>query len=264
MPVGDVQYGAQGVAKERLQRHIEWGLKNNAYFLGMGDYVDVMSPSNREAYRSVRLYDSVREAMVEKAEEHISDFLKLVKGTEGRWLGLLQGHHFFEFEDGTTSDTRIAAALKSTFLGTCAFIRLRFTRSKSSRLACIIWAHHGAGGGQKQGAPLNKLENLVAYFDADIYLMGHMTKKPAAPIPRIYMSDHAPYKLLAKQKIIAGTGGWYEGYHQGSKHHGGVRAEGSYVEKAMMSPVAIGGIVLKVRPVHGGGGNDRLDLGVEL
>ena len=128
-PIGDIQFGAQGVEADRLRRHIEWGLGQGAYFIGMGDYVDVMSPSNREAWRSVRRYDAMTQAMQEKAEEHIVGVLKLLEGTTGRWLGLLQGHHYFDFEDGTTSDTRLAAALKSPFLGTCGVMVLRFDLS---------------------------------------------------------------------------------------------------------------------------------------
>ena len=266
MPVGDVQLGAQGVATERLQRHIQWGLEQGAYFLGMGDYVDVMSPSNRAAWRSVKRYDSVTNAMTEKAEEHLAEFLRLVDGSAGRWLGLLEGHHYFDFEDGTTSDTRICQALGAPFLGTCAAVILRFHREHSnSSLRCIIWAHHGVGSSKRQAGPLNKLEDVMGWFEADVYLMGHMTKKPAAPKPRLYVSATPPYHLVAKKKYIAGTGGFYEGYLAGSLDPTHKRPQGGYVEQKLLDPVAMGGIVVKIRPVHSSGADgDRLDLNVEI
>ena len=230
----------------------------------MGDYIDILSPSNRKAWQSAALYDSARQAMEDKATGYEDLFISMMAGTEGRWLGLLQGHHFFEHEDGTTSDTRIAKALKAPFLGTCAFVRLSFRHpTHNTRLKCVIWCHHGAGSGMMPAAPINKLVPIMYSFEADIYIIGHQTKKPVAKMPRIYMSDKPPYKLVAKNKVLAGTGGFTKGYEAGSRNIAG-RPEGSYVEKAMMTPVSLGGILIKIRPVFNGTGGDRLDINVEV
>jgi hypothetical protein len=262
MPIGDIQLGAQGVNLDKLKRHLDWGMMHGAYFIGMGDYVDVASPSNRAALRATRLYDSVQDMIEDGAARAVEDVLKVLSGTEDRWLGLLEGHHLYEFKDGTTSDTRIAQALRAPFLGTCAFIRLHFRRHNSdSRRVCTIWCHHGSGGGNKVASPLNKLENLLPYFDADIYLMGHMSKKVAAPIDQLYMSEGKNSKLRYRTKLLAGTGAWLQGYMQGSKD--GNNPRGSYVEQAVMNPTALGGIIITVRPVHHQD-TDRLDLNVSL
>lgn len=262
MPVGDVQLGSGATDVDRFKRHIEWGMRHKAYFLGMGDYVDVASPSNRTALRTARLYDSVHDALERSAAQDVQSFLDLVEGTEGRWLGLLQGHHYYEFTDGSTSDTRIAQALHAPFLGTCAFVRMRFSRpSSSSTMTCTVWCHHGQGGGIKTGAPLNKLENLVPYFDADIYLIGHMSKAPAAVIDQLYLPRTGKPVIKHKSKVLAGTGGFMQGYRQG--HKVGGRTQGTYVEQAMLTPVSLGGIVITIKPVHNNG-TDRLDMNVSI
>jgi len=266
MPLGDVQIGSEGVARKKLRNYINWGLEQkNVYFLGMGDYIDILSPSNRRAWQSAALYESVRQSMEDKAQEYVENFLELVKGSEGRWLGIVEGHHFFEFEDGTTSDTRIAHGLGCAFLGTCAFVRLRFRGDgHKGRLACTLWVHHGAGGGLTPHSPLTRLLHVMHYFDADIYLIGHQTKKPAVKVPYLYMSSKPPYQLIAKHKILAGTGGFSEGYMQGSQSVSG-RAQGGYVEQRMLSPVALGAVLLKIRPVYGDETRgDRLDMNVEI
>jgi hypothetical protein len=262
MPIGDVQLGAQGCDEDRLRRDIDWGMKHNAYFLGMGEYLDIMSPSNRQKIKAAGVYDSTEDALEEIVELKIEKFLKLVRGSEGRWLGLLEGHHLFEFKDGSTCDTRIARALKSTFLGTCAFVRVKFHRSNYSRIACTIWCHHGTGGGQKASAPLNKLENIMPYFRADIYLIGHQHKKVGTPIDQLYMTNKKPYDIKHRTKIIAGTGGYLKGYWKGARMSG-VNPRGSYVERWMRPPVALGCIVLTLRPVHQKN-DDRLDINVSL
>ncbi len=262
MPIGDVQLGEQGCDEKMLKRNIEWGKEHNAYFLGMGEYIDIASPSNRAKIRSANLYDSVEDAMEEIIQQKVNQFLKIVEGTEGRWLGLLEGHHFWEFRDGTTTDTRIAQALKTVFLGTCAYVRLRFKHG-GKRIACTIWCHHGTGGGQKTSAPLNKLENIMPYFDADIYLIGHQHKKVGAPIDQLYMTHKTPYRIKYRTKIIANTGGYLRGYNLGEKQGGGY-PRGGYVERRMLPPVSLGGILLYVRPVIDSSSDSRLDINIGL
>jgi len=259
MPIGDVQFGAEGCDVDRFKRHMERGLQAGAYFLGMGDYVDVASPSNRQRIRTAALYDSVSNALEEKAQEHVEKFLRLVRGSEGKWLGLLSGHHYWDFSDGTTSDTRLAAALKAPFLGTCAGIRLLFQEAKHQN-SCVIWAHHGRGSGAKQSAPLNKLETVTPGFDADIYLIAHHHKIAAAKYGQLYMTHTTPPALKQREKVIAGTGGFLRGYLQGSKQ-GGIPA-GTYVEQGMMMPVALGGITLKIKPVRSSEA-DHIEIFVE-
>lgn len=262
-PIGDVQLNPVDPPNHRLRSHIEWALTQpNPYFIGMGDYVDVASPSNRSRIQAANLYDSVQDVLEHGATQSVGQFKELVRGTEGRWLGMLHGHHFYEYRDGTTTDTRLCQALGTTFLGSCAFVRISFKRpSSNARLSCTIWAHHGAGSGMKASAPLNRLENIVHYFDADIYLMGHMSKKVGAPLDQLYMTHKNPARLDHRTKIIAGTGGFSQGYKQGSKN--GLHARGSYVEQAMMTPAALGGVAIRIAPVHSGN-NDRLDLHLSL
>ena len=265
IPIADTQVGSEGFSegqlREDVSRAIDFG---NSYFVGLGDYIDIMSPSNRMAWRSARLYDSVHTAMSNEAEDCVGKWLRIMEPTKGKWLGILEGHHWYDFEDGTTSDTRIAQALGTTFLGTCAFIRLVFKgTTHTSMLGCTLWVHHGAGNGIMPYSPLTRLSNVMRQFDADIYIIGHQSKKPAVPVPYLYMSDKPPYTLIAKNKILAGAGCYSEGYHQGSKDPSGKRPQGSYVEQRLLNPVAIGGITVKIIPARTSK-TDRLDLRVEI
>jgi hypothetical protein len=261
LPVGDLQLGAPGCDIDRFKRHMEWGMEHGAYFLGMGDYVDVASPSNRQAIRSIDVYDSVTEQLEEGAAAKVGQFLDLVRGSEGRWLGLLEGHHFWPFMDGTTSDVRIAQQLRAPFLGTCAFVRLRFADKSNHKLTCTIWCHHGSGSGSAQAAPLTKLERLVGWFEADIYLMGHYSRKGALPVSRLYMADGG--RLRHKKLILASTGGFVKAYDQGSRVSSPY-ARGGYAERGLMTPTALGGVGLYIRPARDSNGNARLDLTAEV
>ena len=252
MPLGDIQWsGQKGDTVLRLLRErIAYGLKHNAYFLGMGDYIDFMSPSNRQRYRAAALYDSAEDVIDEKARELVEElFHTALKPTKGRWLGLLEGHHFTQLKDATTTDQYLCQLLKAKFLGTSAYVRLQFKRvSSNSRAVVNLWCHHGAGSG-KAGAPITKLENLTPYWEADVFLIGHMTKQAAAPINRIYPTYSKLGGTLVHRKIyLVGTGGFSRGYTAGRKD--GQIPRGNYVEQGMMNPTALGCPLLKVKPVR--------------
>lgn len=264
VPLGDIQFGTEACDVDRLKRHVEWGSKQpNAYYLGMGDYGDFASPSNRGLLRSLteqgKLYDTAEDILDEGAQEHTEELAEILAPTKGKWLGMLEGHHYWTFGDGSTSDTRLCKLLDAPFLGTCAIVRVVFDAPKhKERPHLHIWAHHGVGSGQLQSAPLNKLERLAnAWEDVDVFLMGHQHKKSTAIIQRLRPRFGLPGGAQKNNRLdhrcvyLAGTGSFLRGYHVGSKRGG--RPKGGYVEAKMMTPVALGGVVLYVRPRNSNG-----------
>ena len=263
MPIGDAQVGVEAADLKRLKSHVEWGFHTKqALFLGMGDYVDMASPSNRRTLKAAGLYDTVTEALQVKAQEDIKTFLQHTMYTKGAWLGLLQGHHYMDMADGTTSDMKIAEALRAPFLGDAAIVRIIFDKHKDVDglpLKADIWCHHGRGGGVGAAAPISLLEKTARGFDADIYLMGHQHKKVATPIDEMFWSRDG--RMLHRTKLLACTGSFLKGYLANSMSEG--RAGGTYVEKGMMTPVSLGGIVIELGVVKEEYG-DRLDINVSL
>jgi hypothetical protein len=209
---------------------------------------DFLSPSNRQRLRAAALYDNAEDVIDDKALdlalELYQDFLK---PTKGRWIGMLHGHHYAMLKTGETTDQRLCQLLNTRFLGTSAFIRLLF-RIGTSRYPVTLWAHHGCGGGMTPGAPLNKLQNVALGFDADIYIMGHTTKSPAAPIERIrprWYGRGAP-DLVHKRVLLVNSGGFAKGHARGSMQ--GRVPMGSYAEIGMMPPSALGAPIIRIEP----------------
>lgn len=285
MPIGDIQWSGRDpeVAMGMLRRHIQWGVDHGAWFLGMGDYIDFMSPSNRARYEAAGLYDTTRKSVDDKAASLTEDlFLRALKPSRGRWLGLLEGHHYHTYRNGITSDQDLAERLDAPFLGSCAFVRLMLQLSKTQRGSVTIWCHHGVGGGVTLGAPLNKLERLLTSWEADIYLIGHHHKKVAGPIDRIepaWQGNRNHAGVVHRTKIIACTGSFLKGYatedgapskvKRTAKGLEGVPADvrrGGYVEQNMLNPVALGGVLVKIKPrwANSKGTGWIPDLGVEL
>lgn len=259
-PIGDIQWAGRtsDIAWDHLKRHIDAQMERGAWFIGMGDYVDFMSPSNRKRLAQADLYDTSGRVIQDKSLELTMQLYdQLLAPTKGRWLGLLEGHHYSTLESGATTDQKLAELLETKFLGTCAYVRLVFVDGVR-HASLLLWTHHGTGGGAKAHAPILKLENLAPYWEADIFLIGHMTKMAVAPIPRVEPSFGPQVSKLRHRHIyLVGTGGWLKGYAEESKV--GQIPRGPYVEQRMLNPVVLGAptIVCQPRwsPREGGGSN---------
>jgi hypothetical protein len=245
MPVGDIQYGPHS-DNDRLARHVEWGVKKGAYFIGMGDMVDPMSPSERRLWKSMmeNLHDSTTIALMEMLEKKEKELEEILAPTRGRWVGLLRGHHYMPYEDGTTSDSRLAKFLGCPELGHQALVTLDL--GKGAR--CIISAHHGAGSSGLAGGPLSRIQKQTMGIYADIYLVGHTHTKSAAPVPFMrYEVDDVGIQDFSVNRYLVSTGSFLKGFIPGSRDLGGHPC-GTYVEKGMMNPVTLGAPVIYIRP----------------
>jgi len=260
---------------DRLKSAIEYGLERDALFIGMGDYLDFGSPSNRSKLRALvadgTLYDSSAELLDMGADILYDDLWEVLEPTKGRWLGLLSGHHYWDYQDGTSSDTRLAKALGCAYLGTSAMVQVRMAApggfSKSGRpitrhASFVIWAHHGRAGGKLLSAPLNQLEGVTSAFDADVYLVGHHHKTVNGKIARLEakFGSRGNHRLVARDQVLACTGSFLKGYLQGN-HRGG-RPQGTYVEQGMMKPVSLGIVEIVAHPKLEQGGYPGVDFQV--
>ena len=250
MPLGDIQLGSQGCDVDRLQRHVDWGVRNGVYFIGMGDYSDFLSPSNRQRLRGASLYDTAQQLIDEWHLRHLDQLKDILAPTRGRWIGLLEGHHFHEFDAGGTTDTLLAEYLGIPFLGTCAIVRLNFRDEANKRsVSAHIWAHHGEGSGATVAAPFNKLERASSFVEAaDVLLMGHYHRAGALLINKLRVAGHSKPRLRHRTVALVATGSFLKGYQQGSRAAG--RASGSYVERGILPPTALGNVVVTLTPRH--------------
>jgi hypothetical protein len=259
IPIGDLHDGSDAFNHDALDRTIRKGVAEDCYFIGMGDMADFLSAGNRERLGSVVLHDTARRIIDRAAYQLVDDIKEVLEPSVGRWLGLLEGHHYYLFDNGVTSDMALCQHLKAPFLGTCASVQVRFGNDHRKSITCEIWGHHGYGTGTTPGSILTKLMKAMMAFEADIYLMAHQhqltTHKPA----RLYTTHSAHPRLINKDRLLVGTGGFMAGYAQGSRYAG--RPQGSYVERRALQPSAIGAPLITARP-SSTAGFPRLELSV--
>lgn len=245
VPFGDLQLGSPGTDIKRIKNIVQWGCDNDVYWLGTGDYTDFLSPSNRRYLKNAGLYDTATELIEEWHKQHMDELKSILKPTIGNWIGLHEGHHYLEYGDGTTSDTDLCRYLEAPFLGTAAVSRLTFRDEAKHTAECLIWSHHGEGATTD---PVGKLMKVAPGFpQVDIFISGHNTQIDARPKDTIWFyGREGDLKMREKTQMFVSAGGFMKGYQQGSRVAG--RAQGSYVEKAMMRPTAIGAPVIRITP----------------
>lgn len=251
-PICDLQYTGPGgaFADGMFKSYIAEARARDAFYVGLGDYVDMMSPSNREKFEKAGMYDTTKDFVLSKIAETVDElYAEYLIGTTGKWLGLVHGHHWAPVTREENTDQRLARHLRTQYLGTSAIIRLDFVSDDSSerRGSVTLWLHHGRGNG-KAAAPINALQNVASSWDADVYMIGHMTKLASAAINRVYPVDGADgaLSLAHRKQLLVGCGGWSKAYMAGHKADGA--PGGCYVEQAMLSPTALGGTFIKIQP----------------
>lgn len=254
-PLGDIQWaGDRGdIAYDHLVEHIQEIMRQPApVLIGMGDYIDFASPSNREALRQARLYDTARKVIADSGTNLVEQvYTKFLEPTRGKWAGLLEGHHHHVVrivgEDDTErwvdSDVYLAEKLNTEYLAEMAIVKLRWPNETAGGPlhGVNVLAFHGSGSSVFPWGPLNKLYRIAPNFNVDIFLQGHHTKVAKAnfdfidPVDDDVLGD----RLAHRPRHLIGTGGWGRGYIEGRS---------TYVSAGALTPVTLGQPLIHIRP----------------
>jgi hypothetical protein len=105
---------------------------------------------------------------------------------------------------------------------------------------------HGHSSGRKKGGQINSLNDMVANWDADIFLRGHSHRLITDQLARIRTSQTGPLKLIQDTVVFGSTGCFYKTYQEDTD---------CYAEIADYPPSELGCVVVRVVPFK----RDRVD-----
>jgi len=224
---------------------LEWARKKkNCYFIGMGDYDDLISTSEREGLSGARLHDSTLHTIEDVYRRHTDRLVKEVAFMKGKLIGLIEGNHYATFINGTTSTQRMCQMLDCKYLGCSTFTRLVFENRGTKRLLtmCLdVWAHHGKGAARLVGGSMNRVQQMAEAAEADIYIMGHDHRKGATPVTRLRLTNggHGTFRLTHRKMMLIRSGSFLRGY---------VPENVSYIADGAMNPTDLGVVKLELTP----------------
>ena len=240
VPFGDIHFLAKGHCSSAWQKFEKWMKKTpNAFALGMGDYSDFSSATDR-AIITKTTRDSTREIIDEMCRESTAQIAQslswLQEPTEyapnGRLIGLLGGNHNMLLMDGIDTDMLLAQMLHTEYLGVMVLIRVSIEASGGHCCSFDMLAHHGQGAARLVGGSLNRVQQMAESWDADIYLMGHDHKMPTGHTNRlscVHNSKTCALELKERRVDFVRTGGFQRAFVDGASNHIVDKAGGALV-----------------------------------
>jgi len=240
IPLGDIHLGNSCCEKGKLLEMVEWiKNKDNVFWLGMGDYVDCINYSDKRFDPNTvdKAYIGNLSNCVQNQIDDVISFLEPIKD---KCVGLHRGNHEETIRLRYHHDVlyEMWKAMGVPVLNDSAITRLSFEDENKHRAAFDIYSLHGHGiGGRKGGAKINKLEDMITYVDADVYLMGHYHIKQTETKTTLMANNRMDLKH--KKRILGVTGCFLRGYQHGAT---------SYVEKLGLPPTDTGVIKLMFNP----------------
>lgn len=221
---GDVHRDAPSHAHEKWQEFLDYARKQkDAWFFGMGDYLDSTSTSERECLGNIteKMHETFRRDIQELQLAKCELIAKELSFMRGRIIGMLNGNHYFQFQSGINSDQKICEMLAAKYLGVCAFVRLTFDNGNGRYHTRDIFAHHGMGASRLVGGSLNRVAQMAEGAEADIFAMGHDHKRGAVPgQTRLFlMQGKNGVRLESREPIVLRSGSFLKSFEPGKSNY---------------------------------------------
>lgn len=235
-PIFDVHYGHNLCDLNAFKKYLE-DSDDKTWFIGGGDFLDSIIVIDPRYRKSIDAFGGE-----EIIDEQVNGMVEILKPYKERILGLGIGNH----EDtilrkySTNPVKRMCAQLDVPYLGYSFFYKVVLNEKGSRIRTVIIRGHHGYGGGSRtQGADLTKFSRDVGYYDADIFLYGHVHRLQFDEVPRLSISGN---KLISRPKtmIICGT----------FKKSLSMDNTVTWEETMGFPPTRIGGATINLRPTN--------------
>ena len=246
-PLGDIHLGSVNCDEALLDKDIQWILKNDAFWIGMGDYCEFISPKDVR----FRPEDTAPWCRSEKdiAEAQIRRLVGKLGPIKHLCIGLCKGNHEDQIYDRYDNNVyaRLLRHLKfedrRIRLDTRGFIRLIFRRqtgdSKHSSKTVDIFVEHGYGGGRMEGAPALALGRLAKNYHAQIFMEGHRHRELSMVDERISARGS---KLVGEKLALICSGTYLKSWQIDTE---------IYAERRQYPPKPTGTPVVEIVPWQG-------------
>ena len=251
-PFGDVHRDAD------LHAETEWQgwLKDQSadtrpsYYLGMGDYLDFCRAHTRALLQSCEeaapeISDKLNGVMLEEVENFAAELKPRISNS---LIGLIGGNHVPDllFRDNgeerrVKADRHLSDILGVPYFGTMLRLTLELhdnLAGKKSEVRIVL--HHGAGGGQTNGASVNRVARMLHGWRAHIALMGDDHKRFFLPDGQVLDGDVIDGRevIVSETRWVGRTGSFLKGFAPGKS---------SYVVDKCFNPLSLGTIEIELK-----------------
>lgn len=263
--LADLHFGNKACAIQEIKKDI--AIINNdpfSFWVGGGDYADYIGRTDKRfdpdcVAEFIKVKDLGR--LGEKLTASVRDLLFPIKH---KCLGLVYGNHELSYQrwkEQLGLHSWLCIELGVPDLGYSAMFDLSFIRSASkepkliferkcretSKHAFRIFIHHGAGFATTPAGKLTRLIRFMNYFDADIYMVGHVHDQEGRRQITIG-ADQECRKLIERHRVGIISGSYLKTYAPGVTTYG---------EQRGYEPTVLGASAVKITP-HAPQAKDRI------
>ena len=249
-PIGDCHLGVVHCDEDRLREKVAEikALGKNAYWLGMGDYADLVTPKDFKRWEGKILAPWMKDKESNIGATQCRKVDEILSPIWGQCLGLIEGNHDDNIRRYMNYDFMEELLLLANkkhhvpYAGVSCFVELSFKRVGSNETHnYLIHARHGEGSARTSGArALAVLRLSQSMVNAHITLMGHLHGQESPDIPEIMILKNGKIKSFGT--IACMTGAWLKAYMQG--------VPPMYLERWGSPPSTLGCPRISIEPQH--------------
>jgi hypothetical protein len=215
LPISDIHYDGKGKNSTcdsvKLKRDLAERVDDKTIILTVGDNFGGIIPSDVKRYRKEHDSSSGSDIL----DESINGLYEIFYPYREKIYGLADGNH----EDsilqhcGTNMTKRLIDKLNDgikkpiLYLGYSWLLKINFREPNKSRSrSIVIRGHHGWGGGSRtEGADVTKFAHDVKFWQANLFLYGHVHKLKINDIEEGRMVGNKGWKTDLKRMVVCGT-----------------------------------------------------------
>jgi hypothetical protein len=249
IPFGDIHYDSAACARGEFRKFLAAAAKlENPYYIGIGDYLDFASSSERKVLRRGELHEGTLERLDRMAMADLEDFAGVCRQMRGRTVGLIAGNHDWTFADGTSGTDRLAKILGGESWGYVAGLQLSLQKNQKGHgtsFSVPAVFCHGKAGGKLIGTSINQVDRLAEIFPGClIYGMGHDHQRGGFPTSALRIgANHGVPKLVDFEYWLVRCGSFLRSYQAGAE---------SYAARRLLRPSSLGGVSIEMTITHRG------------
>lgn len=214
IPISDIHYDGKGknslCDSNKLKKDLAEEVDDKTIILTVGDNFGGILPKDVKRYR--KEHDSAEGPDI--LDESIEGLAEIFMPYREQIYGLSDGNH----EDtilancGTNMTKRLVEKLNNgikkpiSYLGYSSLFQIKFREKDGRGRTLVVRLHHGWGGGSRtQGADVTKFAHDVQYWDAQLFLYGHVHKMKTNDIEEGKIVGENSWKSYLKRMCICGT-----------------------------------------------------------
>lgn len=254
--LADLHWGARACAEDKIKRDIK-RIADDPYsfFIGGGDYIDGIG-RNDKRFRTGGLAPWIKvEDLGNLGWLMVADIRKLFEPIKHKCLGLIYGNHELAIQHQQDQDLHgwLCTDLGVPNLGYTCLFDLVFVRKPRTTVPILrtttpgqhstetfrVCAYHGCGAARTLASKLKRLQDVMSYFEADLYFAAHVHHGQQA-LREITVGGDADCKAARQiQRLGVISGSYLKTYADGETTYGEMRG---------YAPSVLGAAAIRIRP----------------